>query len=278
MYNTYFKRAIAHYSDHLQFRNVSAKTVKRYTNALETFHRDYWKVQPTDYKTALILHINKNGNPNARAWLVSVFKGFYRYLIMASYYNDVLTESVVKDLADSLVAVKKDYREAEFLDMQILRGAYDQLIQDNMILDACVWGSFIFMGVRCAELADFANWRFVGNHSIIVKGKGGRERTIAVPQFFYELLLSVSADDMPHEEYYIREIVADLGKRMRLAEDGKRIHPHLLRHSYATHLYRQGVSIYDLQRVLGHSSTRTTTRYIHGLSPLSAETMAQAFK
>jgi site-specific recombinase XerD len=43
----------------------------------------------------------------------------------------------------------------------------------------------------------------------------------------------------------------------------KRISPHSLRHSYATHCIEAGVNLADLQHFLGHHSILTTTRYTH---------------
>ena len=52
----------------------------------------------------------------------------------------------------------------------------------------------------------------------------------------------------------------------------KKISPHSLRHSYATHLIEAGVSLQDVQRILGHHSILTTNRYTH----LSSQTEALA--
>ena len=66
------------------------------------------------------------------------------------------------------------------------------------------------------------------------------------------------------------------GRATRTAPGGaglrhqKKISPHSLRHSYATHLIEAGVSLQDVQQILGHHSILTTNRYTHLTSQTEA--------
>jgi site-specific recombinase XerD len=64
----------------------------------------------------------------------------------------------------------------------------------------------------------------------------------------------------PISSRHIYRVCVDAGKAAGIRQT---VHPHLLRHSFATHLLDRGANILQIQAILGHNSLRTTARYIH---------------
>lgn len=64
---------------------------------------------------------------------------------------------------------------------------------------------------------------------------------------------------------YVRALLPRLAKRARI---GKRVHPHGLRHFYASTLRREGKDIAAISQLLGHSSIATTARYLAHIAPV----------
>ena len=71
----------------------------------------------------------------------------------------------------------------------------------------------------------------------------------------------------PLQGSYVRHLLKRLGKRAGIE---KRVHPHGLRHSFASSLADAGVNPHHIQQLLGHSNLATTSRYISTLNPKAA--------
>ena len=116
---------------------------------------------------------------------------------------------------------------------------------------------------------------------LLVRGKGAKQRVVPlaplVVQAIREYLLCRPKTDSNHlfvsrvEGHAIHGRVVNrmLNRMLQEAESheeglaGQGITPHQLRHTFATHLIRNGVDIRTVQELLGHSELETTAKYLH---------------
>jgi len=134
-------------------------------------------------------------------------------------------------------------------------------------------------GLRISELASLTLKVLSGNmDSARITGKGGKERVV----FFSEEATETILEYLPHRAVRVKNnshdalFVSKTGKPLsvpgirwiiyryaHLSGLGKNIHPHSLRHSFATHMVNAGCDVRIVQEMLGHASLSTTQRYAH---------------
>jgi integrase/recombinase XerC len=137
----------------------------------------------------------------------------------------------------------------------------------------------------------------LSNYEIRVWGKGSKERVVLMGTPAAEALNTYLNQGRPEllgkkksnalfinrygERLPERRIQTLLGKYARLAGINKKVHPHLLRHSFATHLLDGGADLRVVQELLGHADLSSTQIYTHVTKSqakkiyLSAHPMAQ---
>jgi integrase/recombinase XerC len=134
-------------------------------------------------------------------------------------------------------------------------------------------------GLRVGEVAGLTADRIdVDRGRVMVLGKGSKEREVPISEYAAEAIeayLQVGRPEMapggsrhlffnrrrrPFSERDIRSMVQRYGATLL---PGRRVTPHTLRHSFATHLLEGGADIRAVQELLGHASVATTQRYTH---------------
>jgi integrase/recombinase XerC len=146
--------------------------------------------------------------------------------------------------------------------------------RDRAVLEL-LYGS----GLRVGEVATLTVDRIdMRQGRVLVLGKGSKEREVPISEYAVDALStylregrSTIAPDgsrqlffnrrrKPFSERDIRSMVERYGATLL---PGRRVTPHTLRHSFATHLLEGGADIRAVQELLGHASVATTQRYTH---------------
>jgi len=147
-------------------------------------------------------------------------------------------------------------------------------LRDGAVLEL-LYGS----GLRVGEVARLTTDRAdVDRRRVLVMGKGSKEREAPLSEYAVDALraylragrpamapqgsrhLFFNRRKKPFSERDIRSMVQRYGATLL---PGRRVTPHTLRHSFATHLLEGGADIRAVQELLGHASVATTQRYTH---------------
>lgn len=147
-------------------------------------------------------------------------------------------------------------------------------LRDRAILEL-MYGS----GLRVSEVAGLTLDRVdLRRGRVLVFGKGSKERELPLSDPARDALMAwirqgrpiLAADSQPalflnrkNDRLGVRDIRRLVGRYGGAALAGRRVTPHTLRHSFATHLLEGGADIRAVQELLGHASVATTQRYTH---------------
>lgn len=129
-------------------------------------------------------------------------------------------------------------------------------------------------GLRCAEALALSprDVRLSRGELVVNAGKGDKDRVVWVDEQTVEILdrwkairprsdwFFCTLRGMQLDDGYVRAMAARYGKRAGI---GIRVHPHMLRHSFATELLEDGFSSFAVQKLLGHERLETTELYFH---------------
>lgn len=267
---------------YLEFeRGFAANTILSYRQELEKFfdflnknHLDYLRLDEKNILDFIRRQGQRNGAVSSQAHLISVLKSFYRYL---------LQDGLLEFSPLSAVALPKKWlRLPEYLSIEeVLRllAAPDTKTpigkRDRAILEL-----MYATGLRVSEVAQLKLGDvYLGEGFLRVFGKGGKERIVPFNDISRDCLREYLEQSRPAlvkqagpEQVFVNyngetfsrqglwKMIKAHGLRVGLAS---RLTPHVLRHSFATHLVEKGADLRSVQMLLGHSSITTTEIYTH---------------
>ncbi len=204
---------------------------------------------------------------------LATIKSFFKYLKQHHVID--------KNPSTLLTSQKQAKKLPHFLDMDeaklLIEGiqAHDLWTKRDHAIVELLYGC----GLRISELCGLT-WQQCHLDTLLlrVKGKGSKERIIPLGELaaeslkiYREELLSQGTCKLAEKIFggkrggalnprQVRKILNYYSLKLGL---GKRVHPHMLRHSFATHLLGQGADLRGIQDLLGHSSLSTTQKYTH---------------
>ncbi|MFP4112116.1 MAG: tyrosine-type recombinase/integrase [Candidatus Woesearchaeota archaeon] len=125
-------------------------------------------------------------------------------------------------------------------------------------------------GLRLSELINLRpeNINMIDNTILVKAGKGNKDRITLLSKKVKSMLKQFNIGEKyvienNGKKYNKRSVQEIVMKASKLANIKSNVTPHTLRHSFATHLLEKGTDLRYIQKLLGHSSVRTTQIYTH---------------
>ena len=200
-----------------------------------------------------------------------------------SFFEFLRKRGVVEDNpASFLRRPKQERRLPGFLDDSEIVALLEAPTGDTLLglRDRAVLEVLYSTGMRIAELTglNISDIDLIGE-SCIVRGKGKKERLLPVGSYACRALrtyLDKRADDghtvrrsdpliinARGERITARSVARNMQRHIRTANLSKKISPHTLRHTFATHMLNRGADLRSVQELLGHANLATTQIYTH---------------
>ena len=272
--------------------NMSENTVKSYIfdvnlfmNFLEKEGIDLKSVDKNvirNWMTERLEHTTYRGNLEGERSLarrICSLKKYFKFLLNKKYISEnpfISITSPKKRIKNPDVLYAKQV--AELLKANLERA--DELASRDQALLEIMYCS----GLRCSEVTGLTITQIdFHNRTILIKGKGGKERVVPFSENCKEYLLDYAKNLRKKLEQLAGErtnyfflnskgkkltnrgleyIIESISKKAGLSL-GFSLHPHVLRHSFATNLLENGADLRVIQELLGHSSINTTQIYTH---------------
>ncbi len=238
-------------------KELAKRTLSEYRNDLELFKKIVGDKEVSSIKTAdlMLFRTSLNCSSSLINRRISALNTFFNFLLDV----EIIKSNPVKPSL-RIKKVKQKVPEALSYDevKKVLEEAKRRSYRDYLIVK-----TILYCGLRISELLSLTRENLLevkGKKVLRIVGKGGKERFIPLPKELAEELTEFSEKAsgrlFPLSYQGVRYIFKKIQEKT-----GVRVHPHKLRHTFATILVDNGVDIRVIQAFLGHASPTTSARY-----------------
>ena len=259
-----FKHCPEEYLLKLELKRYSDNTVRNYVSCFESFINYYYNEEPINlneidvrkYLQKLIQEEKSNSYVNMA---INSIKFFYE---------------IVHEMPNRFYSIERPRKEKQLPEVLSKEEIIKIINNTNNIKHKCIIGLLYSSGLRRGELLSL-NVTDIDSKRMVVKvknAKGNKDRiSVLSPSILKDLQLYYKEyrpkkylfEGQKGAKYSVTSVLNIISAAAKKAGIYKRVTPHMLRHSFATHLLENGTDIRHIQLLLGHSSTKTTEIYTH---------------
>ncbi|ELY0485080.1 tyrosine-type recombinase/integrase [Listeria innocua] len=270
--NVYIKK----YIDFLNYKELSPNTIKKVNTVLNKFFEEktsisITKIDQYEYIEKLLNTVKKS----TAYGYINIINNFYNYI-------HTFIDSSIKNQFENVNFKRSTVQNISVLYSEEIIELYENIQNDSRV---SAYQEFLFdflfsTGIRVSELSSIKiNLIDLEKKTIIITGKGNKERIVfynakleqklirflkvrhQIMEFnreYHSFLFIKLATGKPVTNNFVYYEIVKIGKLYNI-----HLHPHTLRHSFATNLLENGCDLRYIQEFLGHSSILTTQRYTH---------------
>ena len=252
------------YLEKLELKKYAPNTARIYISCFEAFMRFYPdapldNIDENDIRKYLLFLVRKGCSDSYVNQAINSIKFYYE---------------IVRGMPNRFYAIERPRKSKKLPEVLSVEEVQNLLAQINNIKHQCIVGLLYSSGLRRSEVLALRPQDIDSKRMLlrINQGKGNKDRyTILSPTLLKDLRKYYKRYqprtflfESPNGKAYSPTSVVNIVSRAALrAGITRRVTPHMLRHSFATHLLDKGTDLRKIQVLLGHNSSKTTEIYTH---------------
>jgi site-specific recombinase XerD len=274
---TEIQKLLKDYLDYLEIeKNRSLKTRQNYERYLKVFITENNINSPKDITAEIVRNFrlnlaHKGIKKNTQSYYAIALRNFLKYLVKREI--EVLPPETIE-------LPKVPRRDIEILSYEELERLLKAPQGNNLraLRDRAILETLFSTGLRLAELCKLKRYLNLNQGEISVRGKGDKLRVVflsekakkALKEYLEKrqdaeeaLFVSLNKNNQVIGPISPRAVQRLVDRYARSAGIAKKVHPHVLRHAFATDLLINGADLRAVQELLGHANISTTQIYTH---------------